>query len=212
MGNHRIKYTARDGWDGTPSLITIDLGVAPRFESFTMAAESSLSIVITPGRDYRTSSRDAWFEYSFEMRGLADDSALYRQIVGFLSEADAGVTFEFAYDDAKTYSSTLSAGENETRTLMNVTLTPAGVVAVGDWMILQAAWRRAVFTMQKVTVVAASSLSFEDELGWFMDAGSTVRHRGFVPMATLLAHRLRRRRGGQGVGLSDLTLTFREIV
>ncbi len=212
MASHRIRYTPRDGWNGAETLKTILLGTVPSLERFTVLPTAERGTVISPGRMYRSLSIDGWIEYEIELRHIPESSVLFRELTAFLAEADAGVTFEFAYDDSKvgdTVLTSLDPFEDDVRFIVADT----SAFAVGDRIYVRATWKRSIWGFYIIQVVASPELkTIPEEISFRFLIGDRLTHLGFTPKANLLSHRLAKRRAGQAsVDAYDLTLRFREV-
>jgi len=220
MANHRIRYTPRDGFDGAQALKTVNLATFPGLSLYRALPKSDVKVRFPPGREYRAIATDGWLEYELEVRGIAENSQRHRDISAFLSEADGGVEFEFAYNDDKTYSTTLALASNPIDggpKVVDFSADPEGDynLVVGDWIFIRANWKRSIWHWSPVLSLVGfgtvGSITLAGGLDFWIDAGAILTHRDFVPKARLISQSFSKRRGGQGVDLWDLRLKFREV-
>lgn len=221
MPRHQIKFIPRQGWN--PTLFTITINVpeleVPAFERFRVASTSKRGTLVSPGREFRSVPVDGWLEYEIELRAIKEASDLFIQLTAWLAEADGGREFEFAYRDDQTYDDALTSAIHEQVNVVPVSTTTG--LAVGDWVRIVAEWRRSIWGWYKIASINPGGPDFTVEdgigagvrgVGFVYTIGSTVRHRDFIPKASLISHQLRKRRGGQAdTDMWDLVFKFREL-
>lgn len=218
MPNHQLKYFPRDSWNGPEGVRTINIGEDfPGLDSVLATSSAKRGVLLAPGRNFRAVSIDAWQQYQIGLRHIFEDSDTFLQLTAFLAEADAGVQFEFMYDNSKAFADILTVAATEQKIQLDVAST-TGLTA-GDWVKIRAEWRRSVWAYYKIkTVDSGTQFTIEEGVGgiqgvgFIFTIGSRVTHRDYVPNCALLSHSLRKRRGGQaGADVWDFSMKFREI-
>jgi hypothetical protein len=165
---------------------------------------------------------DSYFRYDVEIQrfgpyigvsGPDDQGLFFSQVSAWLSEAQAGVLFEFIGPDGNSADETLDGAEAQGETTLTVSNNAPFLVE--DTIYIQDANDPTQFEMARIESKAAPAspgdITLWDGLKANYDAGSIVRSKDYFPKCLLLKHKFRERPAGKGNQIWDLVFSFRTV-